>query len=73
MQKFLKVTDHPHLLRDSKSKAILNTDNVGLDQYRKQSIREKKIENIINEFDDVKLNLLEIKTLLTKLTEQVST
>lgn len=68
----IKVEGHPNLVRDQKTKAILNTDISEYDNYvssrdskRKENEKIKMIENDVN---DIKNDLNEIKNLLRNLT-----
>jgi hypothetical protein len=67
----LKVEGHENLVRDTYSKAILNTDRKALEDYRRQrelirkEIEEKKemkdrVENLENNMQEIKSLLLEL-------------
>jgi hypothetical protein len=67
----LKVEGHENLVRDTYSKAILNTDRKALEEYRRQrelirkEIEEKKemkdrVENLENNVQEIKSLLLEL-------------
>jgi hypothetical protein len=67
----LKVEGHENLVRDTYSKAILNTDRKALEDYRRQrelirkEIEEKKemkdrVENLENNVQEIKSLLLEL-------------
>tara|TARA_R110000868_G_scaffold160403_1_gene389951 strand:+ start:900 stop:1127 length:228 start_codon:yes stop_codon:yes gene_type:complete len=67
----LKVEGHENLVRDTYSKAILNTDRKALEEYRRQrelirkEIEEKKemkdrVENLENNMQEIKSLLLEL-------------
>jgi hypothetical protein len=68
---FLKVEGQTHLVRDTNTNAIINTNTNGYKEY--VSIRNAKsreigrIDNIENELNGVKSDLNEIKFLLRKL------
>ena len=60
-------------VRDNNSKAILNTDVSGLDQYkisRDKKIKEElTLQNCVDDISDLKDNIKEIKNLLIKISE----
>lgn len=67
----LKVKGHENLVRDTYSKAILNTDRNALEEYRRQreiirkEIEEKKemrdrVANLENNMQEIKSLLLEL-------------
>lgn len=64
----LKVEGHSNLVRDEKTKAILNTNIGDYNHYnRMKKIKEnenKKVETLENEMNSIKNDLQEIKTLL---------
>jgi len=61
MSKLIKVKDHPHLYRDEKTGAIVNCDTVAYNNYVKR-VERKDLER--QEFDNMKRDIEEIKTLL---------
>ena len=68
---YLKVEGHSNLIRDEKTKAVLNTNMSDYDQYMKlKKIREnsnKKIEDLEEDMTGIKNELQEIKSLLRNL------
>lgn len=68
---YLKVEGHSNLVRDEKTKAVLNTSMTDYEQYMKlKKIREnssKKIEDLENDMSNIKDELQEIKFLLRNL------
>lgn len=66
--KHIKVEGHPDLVRDKKTKAILNVDMTNYEKYIK--IKEskdnefKKIQDLENDVKEIKNNIEEIKNLL---------
>jgi hypothetical protein len=68
---YAKVKDHNHLIRDIQSKAVLNTDKAGLNDYMmKREIAKKQL----SEQSETKMRLAqleqdmsEIKNLLTEI------
>ena len=62
-----KVKDHPTLLRDSRSKAILNTDLLKLNKVKKQRETTITIQTLTQEVNIIKNEFQEIKTLLKQI------
>ena len=67
-------TDDPRFLRDTHSKALLNTDYNALQQHRRERVYFQKQQNDINilrgqveELTTIRVEMLEIKTLLKKI------
>ena len=65
---YAKVKDHNHLIRDMSSKAVLNTDKAGLNDYLMKREIAKKQQNEQSEtkmrLDQIEQDMAEIKTLL---------
>ena len=64
-------TDDPRFIRDTHSKALLNTDYNALLQHRREKLYFQKQQNDINilrgqveELSTIRVEMLEIKTLL---------
>jgi hypothetical protein len=77
MTDYLKVKDHPSLVRDKNSNAILNTDQIALNKYREERERLLKINNAVDDTDMLKKDMArtkqdinEIKQMLMKLMEK---
>ncbi len=70
---YARVEDHPNLIRDLKTNAIINTDAKSSSTYNKikqNKIAEKiRIDNLENELSEIKKSILEIKNLLFDLNE----
>ena len=67
-------TDDPRFLRDTHSKALLNTDYNALQQHRRERVYFQKQQNDINilrsqveELCTIRVEMLEIKTLLREI------
>jgi CRISPR/Cas system-associated endonuclease Cas3-HD len=62
MSDYLQVKDHPNLVREIKSKAIINTDTKALKQYLDKKAllleKEQKIDNLEKDIKDMK-NILQ--------------
>ena len=70
-------TDDPRFIRDIHSKALLNTDNVALQQHRKEKAYFQSQQNDINilknkveELSTLREEILEIKVLLRQATSK---
>jgi len=72
MEHYAKVEGHPNLLRDMKSNAIINTDQIALDNYtsikRKKELEQQRINTIESDLSEVKSSIEEIKQLLRNMT-----
>ena len=71
MSKYLKVEGHDHLVRESRSHAIINADNSGYSIYM-QRVRAREqqgdqIRNAVKEINTLKAELREIKGLIKEL------
>jgi flagellin-specific chaperone FliS len=66
-QEYVKVEGHESLVRDKESGAILNTDLSALDKYRRSRKSQWELQEKVNEIDDIKQELAEIKSLLHQL------
>lgn len=71
MENFLKVQGHDSLVRDTSSKAIINTSMVDYVQYMNQRKTAEQKENTIKtqaeEINNIKSELSDIKQMLTLL------
>jgi hypothetical protein len=67
----LKVENHTNLIRDPSSKAVLNTDRTGLqDYYRRKEIAKKEVmerEDTKQRLAKMEEEMQEIKTLLKEI------
>jgi flagellar motor switch protein FliG len=66
----VKVKGHPHLYRDLKSQAIINTDSDAYARYMarkaKQAKKDDEIREVVREVNEIKSEMFEIKDLLKK-------
>ncbi len=62
-----KVKEHPALLRDSRSKAILNTDLMELNKMKKERESTITIQTLTQEVNVIKNEFQEIKKLLKQI------
>lgn len=69
-----KVNGHPNLIRDTSTKAILNTNSTEYQNYvslkKSKEIESKRIEDIELNMNILKNDIDEIKQLLLKLSEK---
>ncbi len=68
---YVKVKDHDHLIRNTKSNCIINTNKAEYEEYltrRKLKKNEKnKVENIERDISTLRNEITEIKDLLRSL------
>lgn len=68
---YIKVEGHSNLVRDEKTKAILNLNMSDYENYmrvkRAKENESQRVENIENEMSNIKNDLEEIKNLLRNL------
>ena len=60
--KLVKVQDHPDLVKDMDSKAVLNNNYAALLEYKNQ-------QRMVNEVDSLKTDVQEIKIIMNKVLE----
>tara|TARA_Y100001938_G_C8095348_1_gene437746 strand:+ start:383 stop:595 length:213 start_codon:yes stop_codon:yes gene_type:complete len=63
----LKVKDHNNLVRDTRSKAILNTDMAALLKRRREKEVNVTLNSLNEEVNTIKNEFLEIKQLLKQI------
>ena len=67
----IKVKGHTHLVRDLKSKAIINTDSDAYARYMarkvKQSKKDDEMRSVVREVNSLKTEMREIKDLLVEI------
>jgi hypothetical protein len=67
---YLKVKDRPDLVREKKSNAILNTDHVELNKYREDRNHKIRMKRLVEENEQMRADIDEIKSLLKQLLGQ---
>ena len=67
---YLKVTDEPNLVRDTKSKAILNVNAEALNKYKQEREKTLQLQKVISEHEELKKDISEIKQLLLQLMDR---
>ena len=63
----IKVKNHTHLVRDSKTKAILNADIIGLRKRNEKISSTVTLETLTQEVNVIKNDFQEIKSLLRQI------
>ena len=63
----LKVKNHTHLVRDSKTKAVLNTDLIRLRKRNEKRNSIVTLESLTQEVNIIKNDFQEIKSLLKQI------
>lgn len=54
MEKLYKIENHPDLIKDMNSKAVLNTNYAALAEYKKKKQIEDDVQLLKNEMSDIK-------------------
>jgi len=71
---YAKVEGHSHLLRDSKTNSIINTNMIEYQEYlNRRNVKEdddQKIQHLESDVADIKNDLSEIKSLLRSLVNE---
>ena len=67
---YIKVKDHKNLVRDSRTKAILNTDLIKLREARKRKQQDITLETLTQEVNVIKNEFQEIKNLLKQIAKK---
>lgn len=68
----LKVKDHPGLVRDSSSKAILNVDLDAHKEYQNKKAVQNKMINMSEEINELKQSMTDIKSMLTQILQRTN-
>jgi|FreactcultureFD7_1027221.scaffolds.fasta_scaffold06456_2 hypothetical protein len=64
--KLYKVENHPDLVKDMESKAVLNNNFAALSEYRKKQQMQREVESLKEDVRDIKFTLDKILSLLNK-------
>lgn len=67
-----KVIDDQDLVRDNISQGIINTNKDELLKYKQKRNKERVLNNIISEHENLKSELIDIKHMLSKLLEKIN-
>jgi len=68
----VKVKDDFYLVREEHTRAILNTDSSSLVSYKSARMKRQSIDEAIEDINNVKEELIEIKLMLAQLVENRS-
>jgi archaellum component FlaC len=71
MSEFISINNHEGLIRDSHSKALLNTDKESLEAWKKRKNKTNQIENHELEINNIKDELGTIKTMLEQIVKRI--
>lgn len=66
----LKVKDHKNLVRDTRSKAILNTDLLKMREAKRRKRQDITLETLTQEVNVIKNEFQEIKNLLKQIAKK---
>ena len=69
MSEYIKVEGHTSLLRDSESSAIVNTDMSAL---RLQKLRKDNYKKQVEEINNIKSDINDMKNILTQIVEKIN-
>ena len=68
MSNSVKVQGHPHLVRDLKSQAIINTDSDAYAKYMARKIKQKEkddeVRQVVRDVNELRNEMREIKNLI---------
>ena len=67
----LKVEGHPNLVRDSRSKAIINLDNDSYNEYVQKRNTHSKMISMDNDIVELKKSVQDIKDLLSEIIQRL--
>lgn len=70
MTDILKVKDNKDLIRQTQSNAVLNINNRELNKYKEEREHKMRLKRLIDENEQMKNDLDEIKSLLKQLLGQ---
>lgn len=65
-QKLYKVQDHPDLVKDMNSKAVLNTNYAALLEHKKKKRIEEEVKSLKDDVQEIKSTLNLIISMLNK-------
>ena len=67
--KFLETKENK-IFRDVKSMALVNTDMASLNKYKEEKRRQNQMKNVIDDVENLKNDITDIKQLLQRLVEK---
>lgn len=65
--RFVKIENHPSLVRDMQTKAILNVNKEAYEGFKRDRANRHKIQETVAEVETLKTDMEEIKKLLKEL------
>ena len=71
MSEFISINNNEDLIRDSHSKAILNTNKEALDAWKRRKSKTNQIENHELEINNIRKELDEIKSMLETIVKRI--
>jgi len=66
----IKVKNYPNLVRDPKSKAIVNINSSAYKEHLQKNLVKQNISRMDNEINTIKQSVNDIKELLIKMVEK---
>ena len=69
---YVKVEEHPDLVRDTNTNAILSTDKDSLSAYKKRKKHFNKVNNMDDRIKYMDERLINIENLLSSLAERLN-
>jgi hypothetical protein len=63
----IQKTDVPNLVRDTTTRALINTDNGAFSTYKENRNREIRVSSICDQVNSLQNDLQQIKSLLTSI------
>jgi len=71
MSEFISINNNEDLVRDSYSKAVLNTNKDALDAWKKRKIKTNQIETHELEINNIRNELDEMKNMLKEIIQRI--
>jgi len=71
MSDFISINNNEDLVRDSHSKAILNTNKDALDAWKKRKVKTNQIETHELEINNIRNELDEMKNMLKEIIQRI--
>lgn len=71
MDTYIKVKDHPDLVRDKRSNGILNINNTELEKYRAERDARMRIQKTVEGYEKLRQDVDEIKDMLQQLIKKL--
>lgn len=71
MKHIAKVKENPDLVRDLGNQAVLNTNINALTAYKKRRDKAKEIDQTIDDINNMKQDINDLKTLMQRILEKI--